>query len=96
MAKKATKTEVAKKFATLLFADLGKEAIEQINRENEKYRAQGIHDACASHDFVDANDYMVEAYKYFYGEASLDAYNEDVFSFLNDAWKISKENNFFI
>jgi hypothetical protein len=68
---------------------------EMIDRNKSSHTDDGI---CASHDFVDANMYMLDAFKKTFGREPAiltDADDEIDAKLWNDAWAIAKAADFF-
>ena len=73
-------------FATKLRAEVGTEYIDEVNRRNATPEYDGL---CASHDFCDANQVMVDALKDMGRE-----FNQDLIAAINEAWSIAKNAGF--
>lgn len=54
---------VAIEFVKCLKQDLTHAQIEEVKKRNTQYRAEGLKNVCASHDFCDANMVMDRAFK---------------------------------
>lgn len=64
----------------------------EIRRENAKRAKQGDSGSCATHDYCDANELMVEAWRVvFAAEPEIDGAEMDV---MNAAWDLAKARGF--
>lgn len=59
----AMRRDLAKEFSRLLRQELTREEIVELIRRNIDYRLQGFKGMCASHEFLDANMTMHEAFE---------------------------------
>ncbi|MCE7997084.1 MAG: hypothetical protein HEP71_34310 [Roseivirga sp.] len=65
-----------------------KEHLDTINKRNETYG-----EACATHDFCDANEIMWESFERVFG-IELNFQDDDHMAITNAAWGTSKEKKF--
>lgn len=79
-------------FNKILNEWLSSEEITEINTINAppEYMKAGM---CASHEYCDPNEAMAEAFEMVFGR-ELDVLNNDDITIVNEAWKISKVNQF--
>lgn len=83
---------LSKKFSTLIRTYLSKEEVDSVVSLNRVYIAENV-GVCATHDYIDANVVMDEAFRYVLGrEARMDS--EEDCSLINDAWNLAKEKEF--
>ena len=76
-------------FITELCKILTPNQFAQINTLNRFYED----DACATHDFCDANECLAIAFKQAFG-IELMVNNQSYLNVCNKAWKLAKKNNF--
>lgn len=87
---KPTIEELAKKFSEVLRAHLGYEEMTELIIKNANEDDPVI---CHSHDFIDANMVMLEAFESFgIPEAKIFI---DLQWLWNEAWELAKKNNFY-
>lgn len=83
--------ELAKAFCRQLHKQLDDGTMKIINRRNEEFEACGNHSTCATHDFCDANQVMLDAIESICGFADYHfAQNE----MINAAWDIARKAKF--
>jgi len=80
--------ELAIDFSCKLYDELGRRCLQEVNERNE---ANNDEFSCASHDFCDANQIILDCMNGIFGPAS-----EEITEFYNAAWDIAKSNKFFI
>lgn len=97
---KKTIEKLAKEFAAIIRRDLDSDELSEVldrNKENP--------DNCATHDFLDANMSMDEAFKNVLGRGFIffddekpetEQQNEEDTYAWNEAWSLAKKNQFFI
>lgn len=85
--------KLAHVFAAVLKEQLSREQIDEINKRNvsPEYGTN----ACASHDFCDANMVMDTAFTRLLGR-EMQIHEDDDLAACNVAWTIAKDNAFFI
>ena len=82
--------ELSKVFADLIKSVLTKDEMEQVIIDNKN-----SDDCCHTHDYIDANIVMFEAFKIVYGDEPNIMMNSTHLELFNIAWHIAKESNFF-
>lgn len=83
--------DLAKAFCRQLHKQLDDGTMKVINRRNEEFEACGNHSICATHDFCDANQVMLDAIESICGFADYHfAQNE----MINAAWDIARKARF--
>lgn len=83
--------ELAKAFCRQLHKQLDDGTMKVVNRRNEEFEACGNHSTCATHDFCDANQVMLDAIESICGFADYHfAQNE----MINAAWDIARKARF--
>ena len=88
-------SQVANIFCTLLTQHLGDLKMAAIVAVNAANAADGKPDACASHDWCDANVFMEEAMLATVpGYRGFSANNQDAVTLCNDAWAQAKQHGF--
>ena len=80
--------ELSNKFSELLYNGLGKKIINEIV---EKNKVDIIH--CASHEYCDSNQYMIDALDYLFG-TDWNLSDERITNLVNDSWEFSITNEF--
>lgn len=88
LVKKANK--VSRTFSMLIKGSMTADELKEVIRRND---ADTDPACCHSHDFVDANMLMDEAFKA--NNINLDINSDDHICIWSDAWLIAKENDFF-
>lgn len=85
-------SELSVNFSKILNEWLTQEEITSINQLNstQEYLES---DSCASHEFCDSNQAMVEAFEKVYNREPDTRIDSDV-EIINQAWAISKQNQF--
>ena len=81
--------ELAKAFSTLLKSILTQDELQEViilNKDNDG--------CCHTHDYVDANMVMFEAFRSVYGH-DMCMSNSTHYELFNIGWHIAKESNFF-
>lgn len=82
---------LAKEFSKILNSWIPDKLFEVNLRNKEAYYIE--HNLCATHDFCDSNQAIINAYKNLYGsDPSLR--NKKQTALINKAWNIAKENKF--
>jgi hypothetical protein len=84
-----TVEHLARAFSYLLIRDLG-DNLDAVNERNREHNFDP--NLCASHDFIDANQTMIEAMAIL--GLDLDAGDEVLTDTINKAWQIAKEREF--
>jgi len=82
--------QIAVEFSKLLRADFNEERMQEIISKNATPEYK---DACASHDYCDANEVMAEAFEKITGKA-VSIQNQADCKLWGKAWDISKETKF--
>lgn len=88
---------LANKFIQLLNDALEPEQISTINERNKKYFSCGDTDICATHEFCDPNQYMLDAFSAIIGREPVFGTENDNGSdlrLMNNAWLLAKDNEF--
>lgn len=80
---------IADKFSELLFNGLGFNTMTEVVKRNEVY-GEGI---CATHDFVDANEFMAEAFEEVMGY-EMNISNQKHVETWNDSWELASKGKF--
>lgn len=83
-----TPEQLAKEFAFLIRKWLTDEELEMVNALNTD-----VSNICATHDFCDPNQAMIDALTIL--GITADVQNEEQVVLMNKAWEIAKTNNFF-
>ena len=83
--------ELAEKFAEMLRSEVGDYNIALINHLNKKYDDN----SCASHEILDANVVMSEAFESCF-RCEMNLQNPEHIDLINDAWTIAKASDFFM
>lgn len=86
---------VARKFAAIITELLTADELTEVNRLN---KTPEYVNCCATHNHVDANMYMLQAYADIAGveEDDVDLNADDVYTTMNTAWDTAKANNFWV
>lgn len=87
---------LAREFSRRLIGDLGEATIARVNAENAR-RADGDL-TCASHEYCDANEYMLEAFEVVTGRELIPAnapMSDEDSALVNAAWSRAKQAGFF-
>ena len=84
--------KIANKFSSILREWLTTEELNEINNKNTEYK-KGIGTWCATHEYCDPNQGMINAFAYF-GIVDIDFENEKHINLINDAWKLASDNKF--
>ncbi len=84
------KIELAMRFSDLLRLEVGDYNIALINKLNN----EADDDSCASHEIMDANCVMHDAFVICF-EREMDLQSSDI-NLINDAWTIAKASDFFV
>ena len=83
--------KIANKFSSILCEWLTTEELQEINDKNADYR-MGIGTWCATHEYCDPNQAMINALAHFGIDIDFD--NEEHINLINDAWKLANDNKF--
>ena len=83
--------KIANKFSSILREWLTTEELQEINDKNADYR-MGIGTWCATHEYCDPNQAMINALAHFGIDIDFD--NEEHINLINDAWKLANDNKF--
>ena len=83
--------KIANKFSSILREWLTAEELQEINDKNADYR-MGIGTWCATHEYCDPNQAMINAFEHFGIDIDFD--NEEHINLINDAWKLANDNKF--
>ncbi len=86
---------IAAEFTARLLAYLGRRKFKSMVKRNARYAAAGDHSVCASHEFCDANVFMIEAYEAVTGKrmrfsGGEDREQVDETNLVNAAWSRAK------
>lgn len=84
-----TSRDLAYAFAALLRSELEDE-IQQVIALNQDEANQAI---CHSHDFIDANEVMADAFRQTFGR-EVDLQSDADGAIWNEAWRLAKESEF--
>lgn len=81
---------LSSEFSKLLTTELSTEQLQDVVRLNN---TELYADCCASHNFLDANEVMSEAFVSLFGR-QIDLQNPKELTVWNEAWDLSKKSNF--
>ena len=82
--------DLAKEFSRLLREELTREEIVELIRRNIDYRLRGFKGICASHDFLDANMTMVEAFDNVFGFSPFEnGMDYETLKLWNSSWRMA-------
>ena len=84
-------TGLANMFSSRLCGYLTSEQISQVNIDNLKESGEPL--ICHSHDYIDANEVMAEAWKSLFG-VDIDLQNDEMCRLWGDAWTAAKSAGF--
>lgn len=86
-----TAKALADEFAARLYLYIGRVQFEEVLRRNPTYG-----EACASHDFCDANEAMLEAFQELIPDVDAEAImaSDEMTALWNEAWAIAKASAF--
>ena len=84
------KQRLAEEFADIIRNELNNDELEIVNKRNAEngYKKE----SCATHDFIDANQSMLDAMESLNIEVDLDS--DKQITLINEAWQIAQESNF--
>ena len=80
--------ELSNKFSELLYNALGEKEITEIV-EKKKIETE----FCASHEYCDSNEYMIDALNYLFG-FNWNLSDQRITNLINDSWELSIVNEF--
>ena len=80
--------ELSNKFSELLYNALGEKEINEIVKKNKI-----AIEFCASHEYCDSNEYMIDALNYLFG-IHWNLSDERITNLINDSWELSIVNEF--
>jgi hypothetical protein len=92
-----TMHQLARVFSILLRYEIGEENLNTVNERNATEPYQ--HGACATHDYCDSNQFMIDAFVAIFGREPAYADepgNEQDTNITNAAWNEARKNKFYV
>lgn len=83
--------QLSTKFSAIIREWLTAEEIAEVNEKNEKAAWAGC---CATHDYCDTNQAMLDAHKTVFNTPDIDLGDNATIDMMNKAWDISKKAKF--
>lgn len=89
-----TPYQLAVQFSNILKEWLTIAKLTEVNERNKQYKTNNA-DCCATHEFCDPNQAMIDAFTQLTGR-EIDVQSDSDLSLTNKAWAMAKESNFYV